>query len=66
MDNIVSVAKDDADRKGERVIIPVSASLLVEIDDFRFANRIPSRSEAIRTLIRRALEASRKQEACRG
>lgn len=37
--------------KDPRVITPMPQSLLTAIDDFRFANRLASRSEAIRQLI---------------
>jgi hypothetical protein len=43
----------------ERVLTPMPTSLVDRIDDYRFANRIPSRSEAIRRLIEAALEAER-------
>ena len=35
-------------------------SLVTAIDDFRFANRVPSRAEAIRRLIELGLEATKK------
>ena len=35
----------------ERIITPMSKSLVEAIDDFRFTNRVPSRSEAIRQLM---------------
>ena len=41
----------------ERVITPMPKSLLQRIDDFRFANRIASRAEAMRLLIERGLAA---------
>jgi metal-responsive CopG/Arc/MetJ family transcriptional regulator len=39
----------------ERIITPMPQTLIEEIDDFRFGNRMPSRSQAIRELIRRGL-----------
>jgi Arc/MetJ-type ribon-helix-helix transcriptional regulator len=36
----------------------VSAAELRAIDDWRFTHRYPSRAEAIRVLVRRALEAA--------
>lgn len=39
----------------ERIITPMSKSLLEAVDDFRFKNRIASRAEAIRTLLLVAL-----------
>lgn len=38
-----------------RIIIPTPASLLRQIDDYRFENRIPSRAAAIRRLLEIAL-----------
>ncbi|MET4794438.1 metal-responsive CopG/Arc/MetJ family transcriptional regulator [Bradyrhizobium japonicum] len=35
----------------ERVIIPMTEALVAAVDDFRFANRMPSRAEAIRHLL---------------
>jgi metal-responsive CopG/Arc/MetJ family transcriptional regulator len=39
----------------ERIITPMPKTLIEEIDDFRWGNRMPSRSQAIRELIRRGL-----------
>jgi metal-responsive CopG/Arc/MetJ family transcriptional regulator len=44
-----------AESKSERVIVPMAPSLIEQIDDYRYRERIPSRSEAIRALIRRGL-----------
>lgn len=41
----------------ERIITPMPKSLVAAIDDYRFANRIPSRAEAIRSLAKAALRA---------
>jgi metal-responsive CopG/Arc/MetJ family transcriptional regulator len=41
--------------KSGRVIVPMDRALIEQIDDFRYRERIPSRSETIRTLIRRGL-----------
>jgi hypothetical protein len=43
----------------ERIITPMPKTLIEEIDDFRFGNRLPSRSQAIRELIRRGLGMQR-------
>ena len=40
----------------KRVIIPLTSELLETLDDWRFANRMPSRAEAIRELIRRGMK----------
>ncbi len=41
----------------ERVITPMPPSLVKEIDDYRFQQRVPSRAEAIRQLIIAGIEA---------
>jgi metal-responsive CopG/Arc/MetJ family transcriptional regulator len=43
-----------------RILITVDEKLLENIDDYRYANRIPSRSKAIRKLIREALKKQKK------
>lgn len=42
----------------ERIITPMSPSLVEAIDDYRFANRVASRSEAIRQLLLAGLSAN--------
>jgi metal-responsive CopG/Arc/MetJ family transcriptional regulator len=44
----------------ERIITPMPKTLIDEIDDFRWGNRMPSRSQAIRELIRRGLGTESK------
>ncbi len=39
-----------------RILLTVDDELLERIDDYRYGNRIPSRSEAIRRLIEDALK----------
>lgn len=51
-----------SDPKDARIIIPVAQSLLEAIDDFRFDNRLPSRSEAVRRLIELGLAAAKAQK----
>jgi hypothetical protein len=41
----------------ERLIFPVSPTMLAEITDYRFEHRIESKSEAIRRLIEAGLKA---------
>ena len=53
-------AMDEAN--SERVITPMSKSLIAAVDDYRFANRAPSRAEAIRRLIELGLEAAKATE----
>jgi hypothetical protein len=43
-----------------RVIVPIPRKLIKEIDEFRWANRIPSRAAAIRELIKRGLKANHR------
>jgi Arc/MetJ-type ribon-helix-helix transcriptional regulator len=43
------------DQKDLRIITPMSPAMVDRIDDYRFSNRLPSRSEAIRQLIEFAL-----------
>jgi metal-responsive CopG/Arc/MetJ family transcriptional regulator len=45
-----------------RVILPIPKPLLAQIDDFRWQNRIPSRAEAIRTLIQAGLAKAPKRK----
>jgi hypothetical protein len=44
----------------ERVITPMTPAMVEAIDTWRFANRIPSRAEAVRQLIERGLKAKGK------
>ncbi|MHA1938194.1 MAG: CopG family ribbon-helix-helix protein [Candidatus Thorarchaeota archaeon] len=44
-----------------RLLITVDKDLIDRIDDFRFENRIGSRSEAIRLLIKDALSRYKKK-----
>ena len=43
-----------------KIIVQMAPSLLAAVDDFRFANRIESRAEAIRLLLQRGLDAKVK------
>lgn len=47
-------------KKNTQVLVTFPNELLKEVEDFQFVNRIQSRSEAIRELIRRGLEKDRK------
>ena len=42
---------NDAAEKGRNLLVLFPESLLKEIDDYRYENRVPSRAEAIRTLV---------------
>lgn len=48
----MSIDKD----KNAQVLLTISKELLDQVEDFQFSNRIASRSEALRELIRRGLE----------
>ena len=45
----------------ERVIVPVSKSMLQDITNYRFEQRIESKSEAVRKLIEAGLKAGHKR-----
>lgn len=47
----------------ERVPIMMTKEEVVALDDWRFANRIDSRSDAIRKLVRAGLDAESKAPA---
>lgn len=42
--------------KNTQVLLTLSKELLEKIEDYQFENRIASRSEAIRTLLKKALD----------
>jgi metal-responsive CopG/Arc/MetJ family transcriptional regulator len=48
--------------KKDTLCFPADADLLKRIDDYRYENRIPSRSEAMRQLIEIGLQAQEKDE----
>lgn len=50
-------------QKMEKTQIQHDAEFIARVDDYRYANRIPTRSEAIRTLVRKGLEAERNERA---
>lgn len=45
-------------QRGERLQIMLEPNELRALDDFRFANRMPSRAAAVRELLRRGLAAT--------
>ena len=49
-------AKGNDLQRGERLQLMLDEGELRAVDDFRFANRMPSRAAAIRELLRRGLE----------
>jgi hypothetical protein len=52
---IEKTAKGNDLTRGERLQIMLEADELRALDDFRFANRMPSRAAAVRELLRRGL-----------
>ena len=46
----------------QRIITPMPPELIKAIDDYRFKNQIPSRSEAIRQLLKQTLEFQRNKK----
>ena len=44
----------------ERIAIPIPKDLVALIDEYRWANRLPSRAEAIRQLVRKGLQKDPK------
>jgi hypothetical protein len=49
--------------KKDILCFPADADLLKRIDDYRYENRIPSRSEAMRLLIEEGLRVKGNQKA---
>jgi hypothetical protein len=47
-------------QRGERLQIMLEADELRTLDDFRFANRMPSRAAAVRELLRRGLSVDQE------
>ena len=56
MHNSAVPAKPDDER---RIIIPMPKELVDRIDEYRWQNRLPSRAEAIRQLIKEGLRAKK-------
>ena len=46
--------------KNPKILINLSNKLIERVDDYRYENRIPSRSEAIRRLLNEALKKYEK------
>jgi hypothetical protein len=51
-------AKGNDLQRGERLQLMLDEHELKALDDFRYANRMPSRAAAIRELLRRGLDGS--------
>jgi metal-responsive CopG/Arc/MetJ family transcriptional regulator len=54
--------KGNALQRGERLQLMLDGDELRALDDFRYANRMPSRAAAIRELLRRGLADARDTE----
>lgn len=48
--------------KKPQILLTLDDELLERIEDYRYENRIPARSEAIRKLIRRGLDSIKKKK----
>ncbi|HEV7319434.1 MAG TPA: hypothetical protein VGO04_12600 [Ensifer sp.] len=48
------------DGNTERFHMAITAEEISAIDDWRYANRIPTRSEAVRQLVRLGIDASKQ------
>jgi hypothetical protein len=53
--------QDAMPTKKDILCFPADADLLKRIDDYRYENRIPSRSEAMRRLLEEGLQAQEKK-----
>ena len=47
--------------KNPKVLITLTNELIERVDDYRYDNRVPSRSEAIRRLLEEALKKHEKR-----
>ena len=56
------MAKDPDEHMTERIIIPVTPTMLEEIKEYWHERRLNSKSEAIRRLIEVGLETERKKK----
>ena len=45
-----------------KILVVIDKDLLKKVEDFRYDNRIPSRSEAVRELIKKALKTPKKKK----
>ena len=48
--------------ENKRILVVIDKDLLDKVDDFRYDNRIPSRSETIRELVKKGLKAPKKKK----
>lgn len=47
----------------ERMVTPMPRSLIEKVDDYRFANRVTSRSEAVRQLLKLGIQSAKAASA---
>ena len=45
-----------------KILVVIDKDLLKKVEDFRYDNRIPSRSEAVRELIKKGLKVPKKKK----
>ena len=48
--------------KNPKILITLNDKIIESVDDYRYKNRIPSRSEAIRRLLEEALKKHEKKD----
>ena len=48
-------------KKNHKVLITLYEEIIENVDDYRYNNRIPSRSEAVRRLLKEALKKHEKK-----
>lgn len=51
------------DSETERLQVKITADEVRAIEDWRYENRVPSRSEAVRRLIQIGLETSKREDS---
>jgi hypothetical protein len=52
--------QDDSEGLTERILLPITKSMLAAISDFRFEARFNTRADAMRHLIQAGLDAEKK------
>jgi hypothetical protein len=57
----MSATDTDTEPMDKRLIFPVTDAMAEAIDDYRFAQRLGSKSEALRRLIEAGLQAEHKR-----
>ena len=57
--------RNDEHERTERLNIHLSGDELAAVEEFRFEHRMPTKSAAVRELLRRGLAATKKEHALR-